>query len=224
MSHKVHPKIFRVKGIADWLSHGFYGERPLKNVREDFVIRKFLTVKLKESSVEKIEIDRFTNKTGVIIFSSRPGLIIGRGGEGIEKIRQELLKYVFRKIGLSLKELNELDKRLKLEVREVSNPWTSSELVGQWVAQKIEKRTPFRKTLKQAIEKVMVNKNVKGVRMQVAGRLDGAQIARTEWLEKGRLPRQTIRADIDYALVEARCTYGTIGIKIWIYKGDKFDV
>ncbi len=224
MSHKVHPKIFRIKGIADWLSHGFYGDRPLKNVREDFVVRSFLIKKLKESSVEKIEIERFSNKTNVIIHSSRPGLIIGRGGEGIEKIRKELLKFIFRKIGLTLKELNDLDKKLKLEVKEVANPWISAELVGQWVAQKIEKRTPFRKTLKQAIEKVMVNKVVKGVKMQVAGRLDGAQIARTEWLEKGRLPKQTIRADIDYALVEARCTYGTIGIKIWIYKGDKFDI
>jgi len=223
MSHKVHPKIFRIRGIEDWLSHGFYGKVPLKNVKEDFYIRTFLTNKLKEMSVEKVEIDRFTNKTSVVIHSARPGLIIGRGGEGIEKVRLELLKDVFRKNKLGLKELNELGKRLKLEVREVGNPWTSSVLVNQWIAQKIEKRTPFRKTIKQAIEKVMGNKGVKGVKVVVSGRLDGAQIARSEWLEKGRLPRQTIRADIDYALGEARCTYGTIGIKVWIYKGDKFE-
>ncbi|MFA5086523.1 MAG: 30S ribosomal protein S3 [Candidatus Paceibacterota bacterium] len=223
MSHKVHPKIFRVKGIEDWLSHGFYGKRPLKNVREDFVIREFLTKKLKEMSVEKIEIERYSNKTMAVIHSARPGLIIGRGGEGIEKMRQELLKDIFRKNKLTLKELNELNKRLKLEVKEVPNPWTFSVLVGQWIAQKIEKRTPFRKTVKQAIEKVMGVKSVKGIKVAVSGRLDGSQIARSEWLEKGRLPRQTIRADIDYALVEARCTYGTIGIKVWIYKGDKFE-
>ncbi|MDD4531346.1 MAG: 30S ribosomal protein S3 [Candidatus Pacebacteria bacterium] len=223
MSHKVHPKIFRVKGIEDWLSHGFYGNKPLKNVREDFVIREFLTKKLKEMSVEKIEIERYTNKTMAVIHSARPGLIIGRGGEGIEKMRQELLKEIFRKTKLTLKELNDLNKRLKLEVKEVPNPWTSSVLVGQWIAQKIEKRTPFRKTVKQAIEKVMGVKSVKGIKVAVSGRLDGSQIARSEWLEKGRLPRQTIRADIDYALVEARCTYGTIGIKVWIYKGDKFE-
>jgi small subunit ribosomal protein S3 len=223
MSHKVHPKIFRVKGIEDWLSHGFYGKKPLKSVKEDFVIREFLTNKLKDMSVEKIEIERFTNKTSVVIHSARPGLIIGRGGEGIEKMRLELLKEIFRKNKLNLKELSELAKRLKLEVKEVSNPWTSSVLVGQWIAQKIEKRTPFRKTVKQAIEKVMGNKTVKGIKIAVSGRLDGAQIARSEWLEKGRLPRQTLRADIDYALVEARCTYGTIGIKVWIYKGDKFE-
>ena len=223
MSHKVHPKIFRIRGIEDWLSHGFYGNKPLKSVKEDYIIRTFLTNKLKESSVEKVEIDRFSNKTSVIIYSARPGLIIGRGGEGIEKIRLELLKEVFKKNDLGLKELNELGKRLKLEVREVSNPWTSSVLVNQWIAQKIEKRTPFRKTIKQAIEKVMANKGVKGVKIMVSGRLDGAQIARSEWLEKGRLPRQTIRADIDYGFGEARCTYGAIGIKVWIYKGDKFE-
>ena len=174
-------------------------------------------------SVEKIEIDRFSNKTSAVIHSARPGLIIGRGGEGIEKVRTELIREVFKKNKLTLKELADLQKRLKLEVKEVSNPWTSSVLVGQWIAQKIEKRTPFRKTIKQAIEKVMGNKTVKGVKVVVSGRLDGSQIARSEWLEKGRLPRQTIRADIDYALTEARCTYGTIGIKVWIYKGDKFD-
>lgn len=223
MSHKVHPKIFRIRGIEDWLSHGFYGNKPLKSVKEDYIIRTFLTNKLKESSVEKVEIDRFSNKTSVIIYSARPGLIIGRGGEGIEKIRLELLKEVFKKNDLGLKELSELGKRLKLEVREVANPWTSAVLVNQWIAQKIEKRTPFRKTIKQAIEKVMANKGVKGVKITVAGRLDGAQIARTEWLERGRLPRQTIRADIDYGTGEARCTYGAVGIKVWIYKGDKFE-
>ena len=223
MSHKVHPKIFRIRGIEDWLSHGFYGKTPFKSIKEDFFIRSFLTEKLKEMSVEKIEIERYTNKTSVLIHSARPGLIIGRGGEGIEKIRLELLKYVFRKNKLGLKELSELAKRLKLEVKEVGNPWTSAVLVNQWIAQRIEKRTPFRKTIKQAIEKVMGNKTVKGVKILVSGRLDGAQIARSEWLEKGRLPRQTIRADIDYALGEAKCTYGMVGIKVWIYKGDKFE-
>ncbi|MFA5368495.1 MAG: 30S ribosomal protein S3 [Candidatus Paceibacterota bacterium] len=223
MSHKVHPKIFRIKGIMDWLSHGFYTSSPRHYLKEDFIIREFLTKKLKESSVEKIEIERFSNKIIAVIYSARPGIIIGRGGEGVEKLRIELLKELFKKNNLGLKEWSELSKKLKLEIKEVSNPWTSAELVAQWIAQKIEKRTPFRKTVKQALEKVMANKGVKGVKAEVSGRLDGVQIARKEWLEKGRLPRQTIRADIDYALEEARCTYGTIGIKVWIYKGDKFD-
>ena len=223
MSHKVHPKIFRIKGIQDWLSQGFYGSKPLEDIKEDFIIRKFLINKLKESSVEKIEIEKYSNKINVVVYSARPGIIIGRGGEGIEKIRLELLKEVFKKNNLTLKDLSVLEKKLKMEDREVSNPWTSSVLIGQWIAQRIEKRSPFRKTIKQAIEKTMANKEVKGIKVQVSGRLDGAQIARTEWLEKGRLPRQTIRAEIDYSLSEARCTYGTIGIKVWIYKGDKFE-
>lgn len=223
MSHKVHPKIFRVKGIEDWLSQGFYGKKPFNNVKEDFIIRSFLTKKLKESSVDRIEIERYLNKINVVVYSARPGIIIGRGGEGIEKLRLELLKEMFKKNKLSLVEWKNLEKKLKIEVKEVSNLWTSSVLVGQWIAQRIEKRMPFRKTIKQALEKVLANKEVKGVKIQVSGRLDGSQIARSEWIERGRLPRQTIRADIDYSLSEARCTYGTIGIKVWIYKGDKFD-
>ncbi|MFA5080470.1 MAG: 30S ribosomal protein S3 [Candidatus Paceibacterota bacterium] len=223
MSHKVHPKIFRIRGIADWLSHGFYGKSPKFDLQEDYIIRTFFKDKLKESSVEKVEIEKYPNKTNVIIFSARPGLIIGRGGEGVEKLKQGLLKELFRKMNLSLKELHALSRTLKIEIKEVSNPWISAELVGQWIAQKIEKRTPFRKTIKQSLEKVMASKGVKGIKVEVSGRLDGAQIARSEWLEKGRLPRQTIRADIDYAIVEARCTYGTIGIKVWIYKGERFD-
>ncbi|KUK66281.1 MAG: 30S ribosomal protein S3 [Parcubacteria group bacterium] len=223
MSHKVHPKIFRVRGIEDWLSQGFYGKKPLNNIKEDFIIRSFLTKKLKESSVDRIEIERYLNKTNVVVYSARPGIIIGRGGEGIEKLRLELLKEIFKKNKLSLVEWKDLEKKLKIEVKEVSNSWTSSVLVGQWIAQRIEKRMPFRKTMKQALEKVLANKEVKGVKIQVSGRLDGTQIARSEWIERGRLPRQTIRADIDYSLSEARCTYGTIGIKVWIYKGDKFD-
>jgi small subunit ribosomal protein S3 len=223
MSHKVHPKIFRIKGIADWLSHGFYGKNVKDDLQEDYIIRTFLKGKLKDSSVEKIEIDRFPNKVNVIINSARPGLIIGRGGEGVEKLKAGLIKEVFRKKNLSLKELSNFIKILKIEIKEVPNPWLSAELVGQWIAQKIEKRTPFRKTVKQSLEKVMASKGAKGVKVEVSGRLDGAQIARSEWLEKGRLPRQTIRADIDYALVEARCIYGTIGIKVWIYKGERFD-
>ena len=223
MSHKVHPKVFRIRGIADWLSHGYYGKDPKKSLKEDFIIRNFLKPKLKELNVEKIEIERFSDKINIVIFSARPGLIIGRGGEGVEKIRLAVLRELFKKNKLTLKEWRDLSKKIKMEIKDVPNPWTSAELVGQWVAQKIEKRNPFRKTIKQSIEKVMANKDVKGVRIEVSGRLNGVQIARKECLEKGRLPRQTIRADIDYALSEARCTYGTIGVKVWIYKGEKFN-
>ncbi len=223
MSHKVHPKVFRIRGIADWLSHGYYGKDPKKNLKEDFIIRSFLKTKLKELNVEKIEIERFSDKINIVIYSARPGLIIGRGGEGAEKIRLAVLKEMFKKNKLTLKELRDFSKKVKIEIKDVPNPWTSAELVGQWIAQKIEKRNPFRKTIKQAIEKVMANKEAKGVRVEISGRLNGVQISRKECLEKGRLPRQTIRAEIDYALAEARCTYGIIGVKVWIYKGEKFN-
>jgi len=122
-----------------------------------------------------------------------------------------------------LKEVNGKKPELRLEVKEIRNPWIFSTLCAQFIAQQIEKRTPFRKVLKQALAKIVANKEVKGVRMGVAGRLDGAEIARKEWMKKGQLPRQTIRADIDYGTAEAHCTYGNIGIKVWIYKGEKFE-
>lgn len=115
------------------------------------------------------------------------------------------------------------DKKIKIEIREVRNPWTSAALSAQWVAQQIEKRVHYRRVLKQALSKITANKEIQGARIEVSGRLNGAEIARREWLGEGKLPRQTIRADIDYAKAEAYCTYGVIGIKIWIYKGEKFD-
>ena len=223
MSHKVHPKVFRIRETNDWLSRGFYERNFVRLLREDFIIRQFLDKKLKDLSVEKVEINRLPNKTGVVIYTSRPGLIIGRGGEGVEKLSRELIKIIIKTIHLTQKDGFELEKKLKLENKEVKNPWMSSKLVAEWISQKIERRTPFRKTIKQAVEKTMANKEVQGVKIEVAGRLDGVSIARNERAEAGRLPRNTIRADIDYIQHIAICTYGVIGIKVWIYKGDKFD-
>lgn len=218
MSHKVNPKIFRVKGMEDWSSRGFYGNNFPQYLEEDFKIRKFLGKKIGTLGVEKIDIERFAGKIVVIVSSARPGLIIGRGGEGIEKLRKELTDILFPMGGEKGQQ-----RTLKLEIKEIKEPWASASLSAQWVVQQLEKRFPFRKVLKQAIDKIMVVKGVEGVRIEVSGRLGGAEIARREWLKKGRLPRQTIRADIDYALKEARCTYGTIGAKVWIYKGETFN-
>ena len=211
MGHEVHPKAFRIKEITDWNSRGFYKKKLPEYLEEDFKIREFLKKRIGKLGIEKIEIERFPGKIMVIISSARPGLIIGRGGEGIEELRKQLEK-----------ELVKGKKEIKLEIREIKSPWASAALSAQWVAQQIEKRTPFRRVLKQAIDKIMVTKGVEGCRVEVAGRLGGVEIARTEWLKRGRLPRQTIRADIDYAKAEALCTYGIIGIKVWIYKGEKF--
>lgn len=223
MSHKVHPKIFRVRETNDWLSRGFYEKNFKRLLKEDFVIRSFLDKKLKDLSVEKVEINRLPNKTSIIIHTSRPGLIIGRGGEGVDRLNKELLKVISKEMDLDQKNRIELGKKLKLEIKEVRNPWVSAKLVAEWIAQKIERRTPFRKTIKQAVEKAMTNKEVEGIKIEIAGRLDGVQIARKERAEAGRLPRSTIRADIDYVSHSAFCTYGVIGIKVWLYKGEKFD-
>lgn len=216
MSHKVHPKSFRLKDLSDWDSRWFSEKQTPRYLEEDFRIRDFLMKKFKDAAIEKIEIERSPNRINVIVNSSRPGLIIGRGGEQIEELKDYFQKKILQK-GLGEKQV------LKIEIKSIKNPWLSAPLVAQWMAQRIERRLPFRRVLKQALSMVDGYKEAKGVRVQISGRLNGVSISRTEWLQKGNLPRQTIRADIDYGFTEAFCSYGTIGIKVWIYKGDRFD-
>ena len=221
MTHKVHPKVFRIKEITDWDSRGFYQKNFPANLEEDFKIREFLGKKLGKIGVAKIEIERFPEKINIVISSARPGMIIGRGGGGVEELKRELeaiLKFTTPALGAGTRK-----RELKLEIREIKNPWASASLAGQFIAQQIEKRIHHRRVLKQALDKIMAVKGVEGVRVEVAGRLNGVEIARTNWLKRGKLPRQTIRADIDYAKSRAYCTYGVIGIKVWIYKGEKFE-
>lgn len=224
MSHKVHPKIYRIKSIEDWLSRGFYRKKDLaRNLEEDYRIREFLEEKLKDAGLAEIYIDRLPGVITCKVEVLRPGFVIGRGGEGAEKIVEKLKQIVAEVRKKHKISSNVPQEEIKLEVIEVRNPWIRASLVASWIAAQIEKRVPFRRTIKRALEKVMANKEVVGARIEVSGRLDGAEIARREWIQKGRLPRQTIRADIDYALKEAYCTYGVIGVKVWIYKGDKLD-
>ncbi len=221
MTHRVHPKVFRIKEITDWDSRGFYQKNFPANLEEDFKIREFLGKKLGKIEVAKIEIERFPEKINIVISSARPGMIIGRGGGGVEELKRELeaiLKFTTPALGAGTRK-----RELKLEIREVKNPWASASLAGQFIAQQIEKRIHHRRVLKQALDKIMAVKGVEGARVEVAGRLNGVEIARTNCLKRGKLPRQTIRADIDYAKSRAYCTYGVIGIKVWIYKGDKFE-
>lgn len=241
MSHKVHPKAYRIKEITDWDSRGFY-RKPAEYLEEDFRIREFLKKKLSRVGVEKIVIERFPNKLNIIISSARPGLIIGRGGEGIEELKKELEQKIFKKSLVKKTDKEEKktkrqresasahlrraetgkEKELRIEIREIKDPWTSASLSAQWIAQQIEKRIHHRRVLKRAISKITAHKEIQGARIEVSGRLNGVEIARREWLGTGQLPRQTIRADIDYAKAEAHCSYGVIGIKVWIYKGEKF--
>ncbi|MDD3399590.1 MAG: 30S ribosomal protein S3 [Candidatus Paceibacterota bacterium] len=215
MSHKVHPKAYRLRRAGDWDSRWFNKKKLPEYLEEDFRIRQFLEKKLRDSGLEKVEIERFAGKVTVIIDTSRPGLIIGRGGKGAEELKKSLEKILpLPKDG---------KRELRIEIREVKNPWTSASLSAQWIAQQLEKRVGHRRAMKQGMEKIMANKEVLGARIELSGRLGGNEIARREWLRKGNLPRQTLRAIIDYHLAEARCTYGVIGVKVWIYKGEQFD-
>ncbi len=219
MAHKVHPKLFRIKDTSGWYSRGYYGKNFSHLLEEDFIVREFLHKRLSSVGISEIEIERFGGKMNVAVSCVRPGLIIGRQGQGIEELRKKVQKLVFaRRAARNEKKAN---LEVRMEVKEISDPWASATFIGQSIAAQIEKRMPYLKVIKQAIEKAMGSRGVKGVRVQVSGRLNGVEIARSAWLAKGRLPRQTIRADIDYALTEAYCRYGVIGIKVWIYKGEK---
>lgn len=217
MSHKVHPYIFRIGQVTNWKSRWFNLKEYASLVKEDVLLRKFLEGKLKDIGLEKMEIERTVNSVNVMIFVSRPGLLIGRGGEGIEKLKDEITKF-FRKNFPKKKKFD-----LKLTVEEVKNPDASAQLVSQNIAAELERRMPFRRLMKQKIEKAMSNKEVKGIKIAMNGRLDGAEIARSEWLKQGRIPLQTLRANIEFGKATAFTTYGTVGIKVWIYKGEVFE-
>jgi small subunit ribosomal protein S3 len=214
MAHKVHPKVFRIKDSLGWNSRWLEKKRFPRYLEEDFKIREFLEKKLGKIGIEKIEIERYSGKINVIISSARPGLIIGRGGEGVEELK--------RKLEAIVSPAKAEKKEIRIEIREIKNPWTSAALSAQYIAQQIEKRLPHRRVLKQTLDKITSQKEAQGCRVEVAGRLGGAEIARREWLKKGKLPRQTLRADIDYAQARAYCSYGVIGVKVWIYNGEKF--
>lgn len=210
MAFKVHPKAFRIERNKDWNSRWLNEKKLPKLLEEDFKIREFLKKKLKDCSVEKIIIERFPGQIKVIIFTSRPGLIIGRRGEGVGLLRQVLENKILKKKGV-----------LKLEIKAVKNVWSSAPLTAQWIAKQIEKRVRYRRVLKSALSRIITSKEVKGARVQIQGRLNGTMIARRDGLQKGQLPRQKIRAIIDYGTARAFCTYGVVGVKVWIYKGEK---
>lgn len=223
MSHRVHPKAFRLQETSNWDSRWLSKKDFAGNLREDFIIREYLTGKLKEAWVQNIEIERFAGKTNVIVSTARPGLIIGRGGQGVEELKKGLQRAILKDLlkRRASSKPREVRRELRIEIREIKDLWANANLVAQAIAQQMEKRMPFRRVLKQTLSKVIANKEIKGARVEVAGRLDGVEIARTEWLKSGRLPRQTLRADIDYGTSEALCTYGKIGVKVWLYKGER---
>lgn len=217
MGRKVNPFFFRLGEITTWRSRWFNAKKFKNFLKEDYYLRDFVFQKLRKSGLSNIEIERSQNNIKIIIFTSRPGLIIGKGGAGIESLKNEIEGFYTRKIKVD----KNAKVNIKLQIEEIAKPDSNAQIVGQQIADQIEKRIPFRRTLKQALDKVSQDKDVKGVKVMMSGRLDGSEMARREWLSKGKVPLQTLRSDIDFARVNAYCRYGVIGIKVWIYKGEK---
>ena len=218
MTHVVHPYSHRLGIIRDWKSRWFGKDQTqyVDHLRADVLVRAWMTKRLKGMYLSVIEIERTEKQYRIMIHTSRPGMIIGRGGDGIEKLRAALKKEMAR-----LKIIVPQD--VKLDIIEVSSPEADAAIVASMIVEGIEKRLPFRRVLKTTIEKVMANRDVQGARIAVSGRLGGAEMARREQIKRGGIPLQTLRADIDLARERANMTYGVIGIKVWIYRGMKFD-
>lgn len=211
MGQKVNPIIFRIGQTQNWSSKWFSNKDYAMFLRQDVLIKKFLKEKLKDANVARIDIERLSGNIVIIIHTAKPGLVIGRGGEGVEALKKHIQeKFLAKK------------NHLTINIVEIKNPNTSAELVLQSVIADLEKRIPFRRAMKQAISRVQ-KAGIKGIKVICSGRLNGAEIARRETLSWGSLPLHTIRADIDYSRGAAQTTYGKIGVKIWIYKGEKFN-
>jgi small subunit ribosomal protein S3 len=212
MGHKINPRIFRITNTGRWLSHWFAnGKNYAQNLEQDIKIRKYLQNKFKDAGLDKIEIQRTRDCLTMIIYSSKPGMIIGRGGSGIEEVRGYLLKEMVR----------DKNKKVDIDIKEVSKPQVSAPIVATNIAAEIERRIPYRRAMKRAIDTTM-KMGAKGIKVICSGRLDGVEIARRETLTEGKIPLHTLRADIDYARCAASTTYGRVGVKVWIYKGEVF--
>ena len=209
MGQKISPTSLRISINKDWRSRWFSVKKYPEFLKEDVILRNNLAKKLKNMSVDRVEIERSPDVLAITIHTARPGLIIGRGGTGIEDLKHEIQKLVKRKTAV------------RLDVQEFKNPEASATIVAEQMVEQIEKRIPYRRVLKQSLAKIVSNRDVKGAKVTLGGRLDGNDIARTEHLEQGSLPLQTLRANIDFAKATAHTTYGTVGIKVWIYKGLK---
>ena len=205
MGQKVNPHGLRVGIIKDWDSRWYEEKKFSDYLVEDYNLRKYLKKKLYAAGISKIEIERITTKINITIFTAKPGIVIGKGGAEIEKLKKELSKYTKSEINLSIKEIKRPDRE--------------AQLVAENVALNLENRMAFRRAMKQAMSRTM-KAGALGIKASVGGRLAGADIARTEFYSEGTIPLQTLRADIDYGFAEANTTYGKLGVKVWIYKGE----
>jgi small subunit ribosomal protein S3 len=212
MGQKVHPIGIRLGITKDWTSKWYaHSKNYAALVHTDHLVREFLKKRLAEASVSRIHIERAARRVNITIHTARPGIVIGKKGEDIEKVRAE----VARRMKLPVQDV-------RLNIAEIRKPELDAQLVAEGIAQQIEKRVMFRRAMKRAVTNTM-RSGALGIKVRASGRLNGAEIARTEWSREGRIPLHTFRADIDYGLAEARTTYGVIGVKVWIFKGEVFD-
>lgn len=217
MSHTVHPYSHRLGIIRDWKSRWFSVHKGYRTaLKADLLIREFLMKELRAYYLGGIDIERNRKTLRIVIKTSRPGILIGKAGDGVVKLRAKILNL------LKKNKAEVAGQELKLDVEEIRNPESNANLVAMSIAESLEKRLPFRRVMKQTVEKVIANKDVQGVRVRLGGRLGGAEIARSEDMKRGRIPLQTLRADIEFAREKAHMTYGDIGIKVWVYKGEIF--
>ena len=205
MGQKTHPKIFRIGVIETWDSK-WYADRDYSQLlHEDFKIKKFIKSRLFHAGISKIEIERATNKAKINIHTARPGIVIGKKGAEIEKLKEELSRLTSREIFIN--------------IHEVRRPDLDGQLVAENVALQLQRRVAFRRAMKESVSRAL-RMGAQGIRVQCSGRLGGAEIARTNWYREGRVPLHTLRADVSYGLAEAQTTYGVIGVKVWIFRGE----
>jgi small subunit ribosomal protein S3 len=205
LGHKVHPYGFRIGVSRGWTANWYADKGYADLLKEDFTIRDLIDKRLANASVSHVEIERGINHVTVTIHTAKPGIVIGKGGANVEALRQQIGKISSRKV--------------KLEIKEIRQPELDAQLVAANIAQQLSRRIAFKKAMKQSVQRTM-KAGAKGVRIAVAGRLGGAEMARREWEREGRIPLGTLRADISYGQVHAHTTYGRIGVKVWVYRGD----
>jgi len=206
MGQKVHPYAFRLGYIKDWSSRWYAKKNELPSlIKEDMAIRKYIKKNLAQAAVAKVDIERASNRIRIFIHTARPGIIIGRRGAEVDRLKEELQDMT--------------DKEIFIDIKEVNKPFIEAQLVAENIAFQLEKRIAFRRAMKKAAQSALSN-GAGGVKIQCSGRLGGSEIARSEKYKYGKIPLQTLRADIDYGFTEAHTTYGLIGVKVWIYKGE----